>query len=143
MSDNIRNYYEILGIKPSASNDDIKKTYIRLAKMFHPDHNTNQEDRRMIELNQIYEVLSNPVKRQEYDKRFITIENFDFTKAQETVQPKRDKIIIKKGQAIKILKLLLLIVLWAIIIYIALYFIVNIIYMFINLPVWLTSLFPI
>jgi curved DNA-binding protein CbpA len=144
MINGIRDYYSILGLTPHASEEEIHKTYIKLAKIYHPDHNVDPEDRRMIELNQIYEVLSNPAKRQEYDARFKPSQTFDFTNAhkKDVANKNKERVVKPKGQATKRLKLLLLILLWAIIGYVALYFIVNILVMYANLPGWLTGLFP-
>ncbi|MBN1368044.1 MAG: J domain-containing protein [Dehalococcoidales bacterium] len=144
MVDELRNYYEILGLSRNASVEEIRKSYINLAKIYHPDHNVNTQDRRMIELNQIYEILSNPVKRQEYDARFIRAQTYDFTgPKKESVTPqKKERVVKHKVQGIRILKLLLLIIVWVIVVYLVFYFIVNILAMYITMPVWLLSLFP-
>ncbi len=139
-----KNYYELIGLTPDASQEDIKKTYIKLAKRYHPDHNGNPDDRRMIALNQIYEILSDPVKKQDYDNRFKLQKKYDFTQGNEvkvTKQAKAQKIRTK-GLGKKYTNSLLQVILWIIIAYLALYFIVNIGAMYLTLPTWLKGLFP-
>lgn len=64
-----RDYYEVLGIARTASDDDIKKSFRRLAKQYHPDANKEQgAEARFIEINEAYEVLSDPQKRAAYDR---------------------------------------------------------------------------
>lgn len=62
-----RDYYEILGISKSASADEIKKAFRRLAVKYHPDKQGGDEAK-FKEINEAYEVLSNPDKRQRYDQ---------------------------------------------------------------------------
>ncbi|MCA9348926.1 molecular chaperone DnaJ [Candidatus Saccharibacteria bacterium] len=61
-----RDYYEVLGIDKSASADEIKKAYRRLAVKYHPDQGGDEEKFR--EINEANEVLSNPDKKQRYDQ---------------------------------------------------------------------------
>jgi curved DNA-binding protein CbpA len=64
-----RDYYEVLGIGPDASAGEIKKAYHRLAFQCHPDRNRKSEEahKKMEEINEAYAVLSDPIKRREYD----------------------------------------------------------------------------
>lgn len=63
-------YYKILGIDKGASPEDIKKTYKKLARKFHPDLNPDNPDahRKFQEINEANEVLSDPEKRKKYDQ---------------------------------------------------------------------------
>lgn len=64
-----QDYYNILGVKRDASQDDIKKAFRQQAKKYHPDANPDnpEAERRFKELNEAYEVLSDPEKRSQYD----------------------------------------------------------------------------
>lgn len=63
-------YYKILNVDKSASQDDIKKAYKKLARKYHPDLNPNDPDahRKFQEINEANEVLSDPEKRKKYDQ---------------------------------------------------------------------------
>jgi DnaJ-class molecular chaperone len=65
-----RDYYDILGVKKSASEDEIKKAYRNLAKKHHPDKNKGNKDaeNRFKELSEAYAVLSDKEKRSQYDR---------------------------------------------------------------------------
>jgi molecular chaperone DnaJ len=63
-----RDYYSILGVDRSASDADVKKAFRRLAQKWHPDVNTEAEaQERFKEVNEAYQVLSDPQRRQRYD----------------------------------------------------------------------------
>jgi len=63
-------YYSILGLNKSASADDIKKAYRKLARKYHPDMNPNdtQAHQKFQQINEANEVLSDPEKRKKYDE---------------------------------------------------------------------------
>ena len=65
-----RDYYEILGVARSASDDEIKKAYRKLAIQYHPDRNSGdkESEERFKEVNEAYQVLSEPSKRGAYDR---------------------------------------------------------------------------
>src|SRR3954453_10417023 len=65
-----RDYYEVLGISKTASGDDIKKSYRKLARKFHPDTNKNDPgaEAKFKEVQEAYDVLSDAKKRQAYDQ---------------------------------------------------------------------------
>ena len=64
-----RDYYEVLDIAPDASAEEMKKAYRRLAFRCHPDRHQASEEahKKMEEINEAYAVLSDPIKRREYD----------------------------------------------------------------------------
>lgn len=76
-----RDYYEILGIDKTAGPDDIKKAFRKLARKYHPD--VNPGDAAAVEkfkaINEAYEVLSDPEKREKYDRFGAQWQQFEQT----------------------------------------------------------------
>src|SRR5262245_13400065 len=72
MATTSRDYYQILGLSRSASADDIKKAFRRLARQYHPDLHSGSKkaemEKKFKELNEAHEVLSDPDKRKKYDQ---------------------------------------------------------------------------
>ncbi|MEK6641933.1 MAG: DnaJ C-terminal domain-containing protein [Nitrospirota bacterium] len=72
MATTSRDFYQILGLPKSASADDIKKAYRRLARQFHPDMHSgakkSEMEKKFKELNAAHEVLGEPDKRKKYDQ---------------------------------------------------------------------------
>ncbi len=78
----MKNYYQILGVSKTASNDEIKKAYRKLAHQFHPDKGGDES--KFKEINEAYQVLSDKDKRAQYDNFGRTFDGsqgggFDFS----------------------------------------------------------------
>lgn len=65
-----RDYYQVLGVDKNSSGDDIKRAYRKLARKYHPDVNPGDKtaENRFKEINEAYEVLTDPEKRAKYDR---------------------------------------------------------------------------
>src|SRR5271163_2921619 len=62
-------YYEVLGVSHDADQDAIRSAYRKLARKYHPDLNSDEDaEERFKELGEAYEVLSDPEKRERYDR---------------------------------------------------------------------------
>ena len=66
-----RDYYEVLGVSKTATDEEIKKAYRKLAKKYHPDANPDNKEEaeaKFKEVNEAYETLSDSQKRKMYDQ---------------------------------------------------------------------------
>ncbi|MDI6695752.1 MAG: J domain-containing protein [Anaerolineales bacterium] len=92
-----KDYYRILGVNKDAKQEDIKKAYRKLARKYHPDVNPGDKsaEERFKEINEAYEVLSDPAKREKYDRFGAQWQQYtrsggrpqDFDWSQWTAQP--------------------------------------------------------
>src|SRR4051795_5978959 len=74
-----KDYYEILGVKKSASVDDIRKAFRKLARKYHPDVNPGDKaaEEKFKALSEANDVLSDPKKRKIYDQLGFYSDNID------------------------------------------------------------------
>ena len=90
-------YYQTLGVTYSASQDDIKRAYRRLAVLYHPDKNHDPNAENIFKtINEAYDILSDPAKRSRYDQRLRA--PFGDEPSEEPARPRhRDPAYHRKG----------------------------------------------
>ena len=68
----MENYYEILGVSPTANNDEIKDAFWSLARLHHPDVSEEEDAVEKFQVISLaYDTLSDPEKRKKYDRSFL------------------------------------------------------------------------
>jgi curved DNA-binding protein CbpA len=67
-NDNLPNYYDVLGVETNATAEEIKKNFRELAKKTHPDKTKDDSEEEMIKINKAYEILSDDVSKERYDR---------------------------------------------------------------------------
>ena len=88
----MKNYYQVLNLKPNATEAEIKRSYRVLAKRYHPDVNPNDAASadRFADIGEAYNVLSDPQQRAEYDAKL---------KEAAAPKPNREEIIARQRAA--------------------------------------------
>ncbi|UCE67352.1 MAG: J domain-containing protein [Candidatus Zixiibacteriota bacterium] len=89
----MNSYYDTLGIKKNATQDEIKKAYRKLCKENHPDVNGNDGDNKIKKLNEAYSILSDPGKRLIYDE-------FGVDCSLNTIKEEADRTIVEAFKAV-------------------------------------------
>ena len=96
-----KDYYKILGITEFESQDAIKNAYRKLARRWHPDIAGNSADAvlKFKEINEAYEILSNKIKKEEYDRArrfysYATSEKKDF-KTESQKKRRKERIFFQ------------------------------------------------
>jgi curved DNA-binding protein CbpA len=86
---NIKDYYTILGLQPSASIPDVKQAYRKLAMQFHPDKNADDKyaAAQFADIKEAYEVLSNPHKKEIYLQQRWYNQSIGKRRTEQTVTP--------------------------------------------------------
>jgi curved DNA-binding protein CbpA len=83
-------YYAVLEVSPSATQSEIKRSYRRLARKYHPDLNQQARDQHIKLLNEAYKILSDPPRRATYDQQRL-IEASRRKAAQEALRQQQEQ----------------------------------------------------
>ncbi len=92
----MKNYYEILEVNETASQEVIERVYKLLAKKYHPDMNPDnpkEAEDKFKEISEAYEVLSNDFKRKEYDNKLKAQRMIDEKQSQNVVYKTQTKVV--------------------------------------------------
>jgi len=101
---NPKDYYELLGIPRSASPDDIRRAYFESARKLHPDRNTAPgETEIFLDVQEAYEVLSNPKKRSEYDATLPAERSTSSLVKQKILYSRKSLIALPESQLLYVL----------------------------------------
>ena len=104
-SDSQKNYYRILGISKDAKLAEIKKAYKKLAKENHPDKFSGDKKKeeaqhaRMQEINEAYDVLSDPEKKADYDRNFARFTDFTQSSSSEQLKDIFDDLFKNRARS--------------------------------------------
>ena len=94
-----KNYYDVLGLKTNATQSEIKSSYRSLVKKHHPD--AGGEKDRFLAIQDAWETLNDPLKREQYDKRLFSLNksyNFNNENWEEKVNKKKYSSTIKDNE---------------------------------------------
>ncbi|HEY6978353.1 MAG TPA: DnaJ domain-containing protein [Chitinophagaceae bacterium] len=95
----LKDYYTVLGVRPAASPEEIKRSYRRLALKYHPDKNPGDvlAEATFKEIAEAYDILSNAKKREEYHYQYFYTHNYKYPEPEATPQSVlQDTILLKK-----------------------------------------------
>lgn len=93
------NYYRLLEVQPMATQAEIKRSYRRLVRKYHPDLNQEALDLHIKRLNEAYAVLSDPVKRPAYDNQRLEAARLAAAQEAHLAAQKQEAQRRQQGQA--------------------------------------------
>jgi len=99
-----KNYYRVLGVRPAASPEEIKRSYRRLAVKYHPDKNPGDilAEATFKEIAEAYDILSDAKKREEYHYKHFYTHNYKYPEPELTPQSVLNDAILLKGLVEKV-----------------------------------------
>lgn len=98
-----KNYYSVLGVAPNAEPAVIKAAYKALSSIYHPDKNPNnieETNRKMAEINEAWEVLSNTQKKAAYDEEFNNFQDTEYSDREHYDNTEVEDTFSKGGHAL-------------------------------------------